>query len=1269
MRFRASLLAALVIALCFGMGVYGQVGLRGTLKGAVADANSAFVPSATVTAKNEATGLTSTAVTDSEGNYTLADLLPGNYTVTVEKQGYKKTVKTGVNVAAGTVTSNPITLEIGSVSETVTVTGNEEALQTETSQISGTIGTRKVEELPSNGASGGIDTLALLIPGVVGNRAGGTNTNGTGLSVNGNRGRTNNFQIDGQDNNDLSVGGPALFVDFLDSVQEFQVVTSNFSAQYGRNQGAIVNIVTKSGTNDFHGSAFEWHRDNYNLDSLTNTEKRSGQLKPNRDMYNVFGGTIGGPVPIPHFGENGGPEFISGKNRAFFYFGYQGVREPSSNVVRTTAMAIQANQFGRLASTYPGNGIVAAYTQFSPFAIAGTNLNTFSTAGQAFGGAQMNLNAPAGCTKIILASATPAAGCGTYSVVNNPSTGQPFLIGGPYDVLNLGTATAPDLYQVAQYEHPYNFSYNEDYWELRGDIRPTKRDSASVRYISQTSASLNGTTATAGGFHGDLPAHSKNLGGDWTHQFTNAIANNFRLSRQQIGVEFGGGCAVKTPGCVPGPADIGVSLANIGFSFAAVNGSAIGTIGAATNLPQGRISTVHQIADTLTWVKGRQTWTMGAEYKWLSTITPFLPNFDGAFAYNATTRFTNNAPSSYALAVGDPLVNFPEHDQYYFFQDDWKVKPNLTLNLGVRYEFTGQPINALHDESVARESSSSPLFNPSLPLSQRTVPLTPSDKNNWAPRLGFAYTPHFWKAIFGQDATVFRGGYSIAYDIAFYNILLNVANAAPFSASLSVPSVSLVNAPGTVYALPGQPYGDVLRANAASSGLLPTGVLNPIYLAQTNVDPNFYSPYSEQWSFGVQRQFGRRFIAEATYLGTHGVGLFQNINNNFFTGPLVNGFTLTKSTNGSGGFAVGSTCNPSPTQTCISFPSFANLLPAGTTAQVCTDISTTLDNEAACNGRQFRAGGITTRTNQAQSMYHSLQTRFSGRFLNDDLNVGAGYTWSKSIDDASEIFAFGGGDIASPNAQNPFCVNSCERGLSSFDRTHVLSTNFIFDFPWMKEQHGIIGKIAGGWQLNGIYLLTSGAPYTPNDNLAGTYGLGATYLTAGDRPFLGNSSVDPRQVGISQIDAFFVFGIPIQNANGFWSMNDIRGRNGAVSTLTLTPVSPNDVHFIINGPGAAKLFNTPFGSVGRSTERGPIFNQLNLSLFKNIRVTERVKIQLRGEAINALNHPNPGFGTGSGGAIPQMALTNAGVRFSAYGENSDIGFARRVIQVAFRLSF
>jgi hypothetical protein len=287
--------------------------------------------------------------------------------------------------------------------------------------------------------------------------------------------------------------------------------------------------------------------------------------------------------------------------------------------------------------------------------------------------------------------------------------------------------------------------------------------------------------------------------------------------------------------------------------------------------------------------------------------------------------------------------------------------------------------------------------------------------------------------------------------------------------------------------------------------------------------------------------------------------------------------------------------------------------------------------------------------------------------LNDSLSVGATYTWSKTIDDSSEIFSFG--DIASPNAQNPFCINRCERALSNLDRPHASSFNFVYDVPLFKEQHGFVGHLLGGWQLNGIYLLASGEAFTPSNNVAGSLGLGGTYLTAGDRPFWGNPNADRQSVGISQIDANLVFGVPCSPGpctaatTGFWSMNALNSTGDSIA------VTPNDVRYIINGPGAAKLFGTPFGNVPRNTERGPILNQLNLSVFKNINVIERLKIQLRAEAFNVLNHPNPGFGVNSGGALPVTALTSAGAEGGGFNNFEDIALANRVVQVGIRIVF
>jgi hypothetical protein len=339
-------------------------------------------------------------------------------------------------------------------------------------------------------------------------------------------------------------------------------------------------------------------------------------------------------------------------------------------------------------------------------------------------------------------------------------------------------------------------------------------------------------------------------------------------------------------------------------------------------------------------------------------------------------------------------------------------------------------------------------------------------------------------------------------------------------------------------------------------------------------------------------------------------------------------------------------------------------LPPGTNFQTCTDVIGTADNEGACNQRQKPFGGITTRANTSQSIYHSMQSRYNGRFFTNSLSVGAAYTWSKTIDDSSEIFAQT--DIISPNAQNPFCINRCERALSALDRPHVFSANFIYDVPFFKEQRGLVGHLAGGWQFNGTYILTSGATWTPGQSFNGLFGLGNTYLTSGDRPFVTNANVDPRQVGINALDAYALFNACTSfptNINSFVSMNAINAGN------CTTAVTPDQVHFVFNGPNSARVFGTPFGTAARNSQRGPAFNQLNMSVFKNIKVYENLTVQLRGEAFNVLNHPNPGFGVERGNYLPNKDVGNAGVQGVGFAENSDIELARRVVQVGLRIIF
>jgi hypothetical protein len=281
---------ALSLMPLFSQPVMAQA-TTGSIRGTVTDQTGAVVPGASLVAKNQATGVETAAFKSTgEGLYNIPNLIPGTYTLTVEAQNFKRGVYTDISVKLGQDSVIEVSLQPGGITETVTVTaGSEETIQKESSQISANFEARKVAELPSNSAGGGIDTLALLAPGVVPG-FGNVNSNGVTLSVNGQRARSNNFTIDGQDNNDLSIGGPNYFVDNQDTVAEFQVITNNFSAQYGRNQGAIVNIVTKGGTNDLHGSLSWFHRDQKLFDTMNNIERRSnnqGRGEANPFLYNV----------------------------------------------------------------------------------------------------------------------------------------------------------------------------------------------------------------------------------------------------------------------------------------------------------------------------------------------------------------------------------------------------------------------------------------------------------------------------------------------------------------------------------------------------------------------------------------------------------------------------------------------------------------------------------------------------------------------------------------------------------------------------------------------------------------------------------------------------------------------------------------------------------------------------------------------------------------------------------------------------------------------
>ena len=495
---------------------------NGSIKGTIVDPNGNVVAGATVTAKNEATGVEGSTQSNSEGGYEIKQLSPGKYSVTVAATaGFTAKTVTGVDIRLGETTNLKVDLAVGSASETVTVTAaTETTLQTDSSQVTASFENRKVQDLPSNAAGNGIDTLALLAPGVVPG-FGNVNSNGTTLSVNGNRARANNFTIDGTDNNDLSIGGPSYFVDNQDAVQEYQVITNNYSAQYGRNQGAVVNIVLKSGGNDFHGSLFEFHR-NSALDAMTNLERRDpGRSDKDKFISNVFGGTVGGPIK---------------KNRAFFFFAFQDTRQFFNNTVTGTSLAPLPSEFAGLLAQYPGNAAIKAFVNQGAFAV--TAFNVKATARTDTPIARQNICLP----KNPLLAVDSAATCGT-----GPNAANDFLV------------------RMALPFFTWKANFVQPEYSVRGDMNVTKKDSFNVRYLYQKSDEFGSQFSNT--FLSSIPFKSQNFAGTYNRQISSHISNEFRGTWQKLYVLFGGGCDDTFTGCILDPlTGLQTTFTNIGFS-------------------------------------------------------------------------------------------------------------------------------------------------------------------------------------------------------------------------------------------------------------------------------------------------------------------------------------------------------------------------------------------------------------------------------------------------------------------------------------------------------------------------------------------------------------------------------------------------------------------------------------------------------------------------------------------------------------------------------
>lgn len=1290
----------LLVALLFAVPYVSAQVTTGNLQGVVKDPNGAVVAGAAVKVTNASTGIVKETTTNDEGFYRVTNLLPGdNYTVEVTAAGFEVGKREQVPVRLAIENDGSIDLVITGGIANVSVTGETPLIQTTQSQTSQSYTPRQLTQLPFNGS---IDNLALLTPGVV--TPGDTDfSNGVGISANGNRGRSNNFQIDGQDNNDNSVAGPSLTLTNAEAIGELQVITNTFSAEFGRNSGAQINTITKSGTNEFHGTVFEYLL-NSALNARDNSEKKdqsgfaflSAQgftaydgiaqrlLGPNTFTNNRFGGSIGGPIKA---------------NKAFFFVTYQGDY--------TRGEFIGSNLSS--ASTTPDLAGIQALARLFPNA---------STA---------NLS----CT---VAGCGPAAVLGQGTLIISPPTvdlngdsipdefqfsptnpyGQPATLGFLQPMTVVADPTVPGSGRRVIYGGegvrvlPSNNQSNQIIGRV--DYNLTSKDTIVGRYIfDDTKFPIATGSATAGNLL-DVPSRNNNLGITYTRTISSNTVNEARFNFSRLFVTFGDTAAAIQPPSISFSQSNQVPFGNLAQGF-----------GPANNLPQSRKVDVFQYQDTVSTTMGNHSLRFGADIRQQKVLNFFLPNVNGTYQYRATiggcvaaggtncllpvgqffnysgaggttgsprtsaTAYENfilGRPSQISFALGNPLIKTDQNDFFFFVQDDWRVAPTLTLNLGVRYEISSQPLNPIIQQVNDREAdAATAIFSTAFPLVDRTATKVPTDKNNIAPRVGFAWSPNikFLGDRFSNGKTVIRGNFGVAYDPSFFNIVLNTVTAAPFAAVGTIQQNATFNQGfSTLF-----PF---LPTTTAQLNTTPgTGGGDPRLFSQTRVAPDFHNPYALSFGFGFQQELFKNTVIEARYVGTRLIGQFQSINAN----PNI------RFLNVAGDFLFGD----------------PGRFTGGQIPGTCTIAGCTVPNSAnqfqnrmgpgpptpayASNGRVDPLYGPTrNRINGASSTYNGLQLRFDSRFWNS-FTFDANYTLSKTLDNASEIFATFGGGQSIAFSQNPYDAGNGERGLSAFHQKHNFTTNFLWELPWYKDQRGFAGHVLGGWQLNAIMRAGSGRSYTPitvfgdyDSTFDAQFSGGAGPL----RPFNGNPNAPNGTIAFGYTAAcLLLFGdTPCGTAvaGDFILYNTLQPGTDGVVLHGATPAASaalamsqsrliyNDFGFYARGNVALtggsinladleafNFFRTPYGDVGRNTVNGLPFYLVNLSVFKTTNITENTKLEFRLEGFNLMNHRN--FG------VPDTITEDASNGF-AVSSFQNPGFnngGNRSVRVGVRLIF
>ncbi len=1165
----------------------------GSIVGTVKDGSGAVVVAADVEVTDIERGQTFKTATSESGEYVASPLRVGQYKVTVAKAGFKKAVSETVELnVQGRVAVN-ITLQVGQTTEVMVVTGAAPLLETETSELGQVVDQKRVSNLPLNGRN--FAQLALLTTGTAPSEPGARDEGGYGFSANGARSLQNNFLLDGVDNNsnlpDLLNETNFVIQPPVEALQEFKVQTNAYSSEFGRGNGAIVNAVIKSGTNQVHGSMWEFLRNN-RLDGrnyFDDSTKPAPQYQQNQ-----FGVTFGGPIYLGHL--------YDGRNRSFFFVDYEGlrVRQAQTQTAFVPPAGWRTGDFSDLID----------YTQ----PLAGINdCNGRPTyVGEIFDARLAHV-----------VKDTPSCGVPfQYDEAGTPLNiipGTPVVAGGGFlDPLALRLAALFPAAGPLQ-SSGNNFLANpvrketRNNFDVRWDQKFSDKDNVFVRFsIENQPSSIPGTYggfADGGGFFsGDENFSYRSVATSWTHVFKPELINEFRLGYNRVNaqrlqlnanINVSADPSIDFPG-VPFQPGIG-GLPQLGFSD-------VSTLGSPTFLPSKELQNSYTLSENLTWVRGRHTWKYGTEIR-REEFTIYQPasprgnlGFDNTLTDNpAAIGFGGSGFASFmaGLTNGGGINNLHNVDYFrntyaFYAQDDWKITPKVMLNIGLRYELFGT-VSERHDNSGNFD-----LSNPTDPtvivpkgqdaqltdfISQYVKisatgsrGLINSDVNNFAPRFGLAwqFTPK----------TVVRAGYGVFYGGQENGPYSNPSPGfnPPFFVNQSF--VAPCSAPS---ANPANPLTDCRVAGIPelASGFPSSALVDPNTPVFFSIDKNLRTPYMQQWHLGIQRELPWNSVFALTYGGSKGTKLYT-----FFNGNQA------------------SPTDDSNAATAPRRPVFATKVGApGPCA---------LDTPDNCS--PVFDTGIDWFRSTGSSNYNSLQARFEKKF-SKGLQFEASYTWAHSIDIASNANL---GPTQNNSDFRDFRHASAERGNSDFDVRHRFVLNSIYELPFghgkkfLGQAGGIMNQVVGGWQIATILSVSSGNWYTMldgNGNFANADGGAGGVSQRPDR--VG----DPNKAG------------PVAGNPGCVAPDRIR-----------TPAAWFNTCAFIDPPLGS------FGNVGRNTISAPGYTTWDLSFFKNFKTTERTNLEFRAEFFNILNHTNflfansgPQSGNNSTvlGAPQQGALTAA----------------------------